>query len=201
MEADKQRVNAQKRGRVIKLTTKNIVLTGLLAAAMTAGKLALAFIPNVEVVTVLILVYATVFGLRAVFAVLVFCTVEVLFYGFGTWVFLYYIYWSALCSIACLLLKRPRSVAAVIYAVVMTFLFGIIDTVINVVFAVLSGFSCQESMSLFIGYYARGVWFYVVHIVSNALVVSALYRPLVSALSKLNLGINGGGWHNSQSAE
>jgi energy-coupling factor transport system substrate-specific component len=189
METGEQKINSEKRGKGIMLTTKNVVLTGFLAAALTAGKLALAFVPNVEIVTVLILVYATVFGFRAVFAVLIFCTVEILLYGFGTWVYLYYIYWSALCAIACVLLKRPRPVAAAIYAVIMTFLFGIIDTVINVVFAALAGVPRYQLLNLFIGYYARGIWFCAVHIVSNALVVSALYRPLVAAISKLSLKI------------
>jgi energy-coupling factor transport system substrate-specific component len=166
---------------------KNIVLTGFLAAVLTVAKFALSFIPNVEIVTVLILVYATVFGFRAVYAVLIFCTVEVLLYGLGSWVALYYFYWTALCVISCALLSRPRPVAAVIYAVVMTFLFGILDALINAVFAALGGVPSYQLFNIAIGYYARGVEFYVVHLVSNAVVVAALYRPLVSAISKLSL--------------
>ena len=41
-----------------RLLTKDIVLTALAAALLSAGKQALAAIPNVEVVTLLIMLYA-----------------------------------------------------------------------------------------------------------------------------------------------
>jgi energy-coupling factor transport system substrate-specific component len=42
---------------------RDIVLVGLLSAATTAGKLALSFLPNVEIVTLFFIVFATTLGL------------------------------------------------------------------------------------------------------------------------------------------
>lgn len=46
---------------------RDLTLIGILSASITAGKLALSFIPNVEVVTLLFIMYAIVFGTKKVF--------------------------------------------------------------------------------------------------------------------------------------
>ncbi|MDD4840169.1 MAG: hypothetical protein PHE93_05865 [Clostridia bacterium] len=168
------------------MTTRTIVLVGLLSAALTVGKLALSFVPNVEVVTLLILVYASVFGRKiAIFATMIFCTIEVLLYGFSSWVVLYFIHWNMLALIASIILKRYRVWLAIVYACVMTFFFGILDTAINTIFAAAGGVPSYQLLNLFVAYYIRGGWFYLVHIVSNAVVVGSLYFPLVLTIKKL----------------
>ncbi|MDR3215900.1 MAG: hypothetical protein LBT55_00605 [Clostridiaceae bacterium] len=95
-------------------TAKELVYAGVFAALLSGAKLALRVIPNVEVVTLLIILYASFAGGRAVFcAVTVFCTIEFAIYGFGTWVPLYYIYWNLLGFAAWLLLNvLPKNAAS-----------------------------------------------------------------------------------------
>jgi len=179
-------VNKNDNSNIAKNTTRKVVLIGMLSATLTAGKLALSFIPNVEIITILIMVYSTVFERKiAVFSSLVFCTIEVLLYGFNSWVILYFIHWNALALLSGTLLKKPRIIVAVLLSVIMTFAFGVLDSIIYTVMAAAGGVPNYQLLNLLIAYYLRGGWFYLVHIVSNACVVGALYIPLVLALQKV----------------
>ena len=141
----------------MRLAAEYVVKVAVMAALLTALKFALSFIPNVEVVTLLITVYAAVFGAAYVFpAVLVFCAVEVAIYGVGSWVILYFVYWPLLAALSCLILSRKRSAVAV-------------------------GFPGLDLGAYWVAYYVRGLTFDLVHIASNLAVVGALFKPLVAA--------------------
>ena len=76
---------------------RDVALIGILSATITAGKLVLSFVPNVEIVTLLFIVYTVVFGVRKSFlASVVFSTTEILIYGFSTWLLGYYLVWPLL---------------------------------------------------------------------------------------------------------
>ncbi|MDR2635024.1 MAG: hypothetical protein LBC13_03470 [Clostridiales bacterium] len=78
-------------------SARELIYSGIFAAVLSGAKLALRVIPNVEVVTLLILLYASFANGRAVFlSVTAFCVIETAMYGFGTWVPLYLIYWNSL---------------------------------------------------------------------------------------------------------
>ncbi|MEG2451219.1 MAG: hypothetical protein RSB09_05730, partial [Clostridia bacterium] len=139
-----------------KIATIFIVQTALMAASLTALKFALSFIPNVEVVTVLIMVYATTFGFLQTFvATLVFCAVEVGIYGVGTWVLLYFIYWPLLAFLASALLKRGNVVVAVVVAGIMSALFGLLSACADTLL-LSAGLSSADLSKYFVAYYLRG---------------------------------------------
>ena len=74
---------------------KALALVGLMAATVECGKLALSFLPNIEVVTLLLALYGYVFGWYGVSAAVVFVCIEPMIYGFGPWLLTYMIYWPA----------------------------------------------------------------------------------------------------------
>ena len=71
--------------RQAKLGAWDIVLFGLLGALLLVAKLALAFLPNIEPVTLLVAVYASVLGWRALCPVYVYVALEYMIWGFGLW--------------------------------------------------------------------------------------------------------------------
>jgi hypothetical protein len=97
---------------------------------LTGGKLALSAIPNVEIVTLIILLTASVLGLTVALSVtLIFCTVEILLWGFGYWVFAYYVYWPLLAFICFFFTRKERQqVHVAIIIGFMSFIFGVITT-------------------------------------------------------------------------
>lgn len=174
-----------KRGGRLKLTAAYVVKTAVMAALLTSLKLALSFIPNVEVVTLLILVYAAVFGAAyALPAVLVFCCVEISIYGVASWVLLYFIYWPLLAFGACIILKRRKTWKAVLYAVAMSAFFGVLSACCDTLVTA-AGFPDVNLAQYFAAYYVRGLYFDLVHCVSNLAVVAALFAPLCFAAERV----------------
>ncbi len=177
------------RGKKGRLAAEYVVKVAVMSALLTALKFALSFIPNVEVVTLLIMVYAAVFGAAyALPAVLVFCAVEVAVYGAGSWVVLYFLYWPLLAVVSCLIFARRRSViAAVLTAAVMSVLFGVLSACCDTLF-VAAGFSGLDLAAYWTAYYVRGLYFDLVHIASNFIVVAVLFVPLCAAGDRIKRG-------------
>ncbi len=89
------------------LATFYVVRVALMSAMLTALKFALSFVPNVEVVTLLVVVYGCVFGVKyALPATLIFCGVEIATYGVQSWVILYFVYWPMLAIVSSGLLHK-----------------------------------------------------------------------------------------------
>ena len=117
-------------------SAKAIALIGIMAATVECGKLALSFLPNVEVVTLLLAVYGYVFGYAGALAALVFVSIEPLIYGFGSWVISYSVYWPLVAFVFCLLAKaKVRSrLAVTATAVSLTVFFGVLTSFVDVIF-------------------------------------------------------------------
>lgn len=69
-----------------KFNIREIVLFAFLTAVMEAAKMALNPIPNVELVTLLVIVYTVFFGWKTYYIVLAFIFLETLNFGIHLWV-------------------------------------------------------------------------------------------------------------------
>ena len=167
-----------------KSAAKSIALVGIMAATLECGKLVLAMVPNVEVVTLLLALYGYVFGYLGIAAAFVFVSIEPLIYGFGTWVVSYYIYWPLVATVFWLLSKigvKNRFVLTGV-AVILTFLFGVITSLIDI--GLLSGYF-DNFWYRFGVYYARGAVFYAVQILCNAALFPLLFKFLAEKLERV----------------
>lgn len=163
------------------LAVRRISLVGMMAAMLTGGKLALAVIPNVEIVTLLSALYGYVFGGLGILAVLVFVTVEPLLWGVGTWVISYYLYWPFV-SLVFLFLRRigvrhrlPLTAAALL----LTVWFGVLTSLVDV--GLFMGYY-DRFFERFGIYYMRGIVFYIIQIACNAVTFPLLFSPLARTL-------------------
>jgi energy-coupling factor transport system substrate-specific component len=78
-------------------SVKDVVVIAFLSAVLTAGKLALSGIPNIEIVSFLIILYTARLGwAKTLLITVVFATTEVMIWGFGIWTFGYYLFWPLL---------------------------------------------------------------------------------------------------------
>lgn len=167
---------------------KRIAVVGIMAATLECGKLALAVLPNIEVVSLLLALYGYVFGSLGVLAALIFCAIEPLIWGFGPWVISYFLYWPFLSLAFCVLskargqgedLKREKRFSLPLLPLLLIFVF-------TLWFGVLTSF---VDVGLFTGkldrffwrfgiYYLRGIPFYITHVVSNTLIFAFAFSPL-----------------------
>lgn len=165
-----------------------LCVTAMFSALLVGGKQALAILPNVEVVTLLVAVCAFVWGLSvAMPAVFVFIAVDVAIWGINTWIISYVIHWNvvALCFwLLSKILKRKLSTAvfATVTAVLLTVAFGVLTSAVDTVIGFTgSGFFTDFSQffTRFAAVYVAGISFYVTHVVCNAALFATAFLPLV----------------------
>lgn len=99
-----------------KWKAKDIVLIGMMTATVEAAKTALAFLPNIELVSFLFIIYTIVFGKKALPAVFAFVGVECLVWGMNLWVINYLYVWPLLVVIT-LIMQKSGCRQALVYAV------------------------------------------------------------------------------------
>lgn len=162
----------------MKLHIKDIVAIGMMVAMLEAGKAALMAIPNVEIVTLLIILFTLYFGPKIIYAIGAFVLIEGMLYGFGTWWIMYLYVWPLLALITWLLRKYE---SPWVYAV------------LSGVFGLLFGAACSIPY-LFIGgwkmafsWWIAGIPYDMIHGVSNFIICLILFKPLWKVLSKLEV--------------
>ena len=84
----------------MRLGTGMLVLFALLGAILVGLQVAMAALPNVEAVSLLVMVYTVVFGGAVAYILCVFVVLEMLIWGAGTWVISYLYVWAVLAVLA-----------------------------------------------------------------------------------------------------
>ncbi len=170
--------------RKMNSVARSVCRIGIMAAAIECAKLVLMAIPNVEAVTFLIAVFSYVFGWQGVVASVVFVAVEPLLWGVGPWVITYFIYWP-LVAVVFMLFGRARVKNTALLtgaAVMLTVFFGVLSSLVDV--GLFSG-RFDNFFARFSAYYLRGVTFYLLQIVTNAVLFPTLFGKARDLLFKL----------------
>jgi hypothetical protein len=131
--------------------------------------MSLSAVPNIEVVSFLIILYTVVFGWRkSLLITIVFATTEILIWGFGLWTFGYYLFWPLLVLLTVMVPARWSTIwGYTVLSGTFGFLFGLL-------FAIYSAPLTNISIWL---YWMNGIMFDVVHMVGNIVVMIVLYLP------------------------
>lgn len=166
-----------------------VAVVAMFTAMLSGGKFALMAIPNVEVVTLLIALFAAVWGLAyALPQPVIFVIIETFLWGFNTWVIEYFIHWPCVALLFGLLGKVPfkrnslKVFVLTVSAVFITFLFGVQTSIVDT----LLGYSSSKGFWLvteefwyrFTVLYARGLVFFVIHMCCNCILFSCAFLPL-----------------------
>lgn len=160
-------------------TTHRLILIGLLSALLVVVQVALAAIPNVELVSFLFLMYAITLPLSMSLSIaVVFVTLQALVWGMGDWVIGYYWIWP-FWVVLIHLLKRVNKTNEFRWAILSSiwgFLFGIL-------FAINHGILYGLNFS--IAYWIKGISFDIIHAISNYIVIIVLFVPTQKLFERL----------------
>ncbi len=175
------------------LTARFVTQVAVMSGMLTALKFALSFIPNIEVVTLLIAVFSTVWGVGySLPAVVVFCLTEMAIYGIGNWLLLYFIYWPLLALVFHFSLKGKTSgkalVLATVFGVLFSFVFGVLSACTETLL-VTSSVAKDNLATYFVSFYVKGLWFDLLHCVSVGVSMIVLYLPLVKVGRTVRRGL------------
>ena len=149
---------------------------GLCTALMFGSKVALASLPNIEPVSLLIILYTRFFGAKALGIIYTYVLLEGIFYGFGSWWLCYLYIWAVLFGVVMAL----RWMDSVIGWALISGLFGL-----------LYGALCSFTYLFLLGpggawaYFLSGLGFDLAHCAGNVVMVLLLYRPLTKAMARI----------------
>lgn len=144
-------------------------MMALCAALMVVGQVALAVLPNIELVSFFVLIFTLKLRYKALLPIYVFVLIEGVIYGFGLWFLNYSYVWTVLWALVMFL---PKVDSAVYYAV------------ISAVFGLFFGALCSlpyffiGGPSMALSYFVAGVRFDLLHAGGNLVITLALYRPI-----------------------
>ena len=93
-----------------KVNTKELEGMALLSAILLIGQVGLSFLPNIEIVSLLIYIYTQIYRKKVFFIIYVFVFLEGCIYGVGLWWFGYLYIWSILALIVLLHGKQQTPV-------------------------------------------------------------------------------------------
>lgn len=160
------------------LSTKNLVLDALLAALLFSSQVCLSWLPNVELVSLLLILYALVFGKHVWIILYTFVLLEGLVYGFGLWWFTYLYVWPILPAMVFLIYKNK-----------MPGIFSI--SLLSGIFGMLFGLFCSGFYFVSGGpgtafaWWVTGIPFDIIHGVGNFFLSFILFDPLYRLITPL----------------
>lgn len=159
------------------LTAKDITLIGMMIATLEAAKYALSFLPNVELVSFLIIVYTLFFGKRIFFALPVFALLEGFLYGFGVWWVMYLYVWPLL-AILVLLFRKQQS----------PYFWCLLSGIFGLFFGALCAIPYLFVSGIYgaVAWWIAGIPFDLIHAVSNFLLCLVLFTPMRKLFEKLH---------------
>lgn len=163
------------------IATKELVILAFLGAILLVSQIALAPLPNIEIVSLLIYIYTQIYGRKAFLSIYTFVLLEGCIYGFGTWWLGYLYVWSILALIV-LLIKDEQLKSSLPFSCVILGAYGLSY---GFLFAIPYFFILGINGGM--AYWVSGIPFDLLHFAGNITVTLVLYKPLRHLLGRLNL--------------
>ena len=160
-----------------KLTLGEMCLFGMLGALTFAAKYAMSALPNIEPVSLMVMLFAVTFGIKALFPIYLYVGMEILFFGLGLWNFNYLYIWAILAVIAWFVRRMEHPLGWAMLSGVYGLLFGLLCAPVD---AVIGGFAYAGAK------WVSGIPFDLAHCAGNSVIALLLFKPMRKLLCKLN---------------
>lgn len=159
-----------------RLTLFQVALFGILGGLTFAAKFAMSFLPNIEPSSLMIMLFAVVFGWKGLFPTYVYIALEILIFGISAWSLPYLYIWLILFIAARLMHKATHPVAWALLSGVFGLLFGVLSLPSH---WLLSGFAAS------VAWVISGIPYDIAHCAGNFVIALVLFVPLRRLLEKL----------------
>lgn len=159
-----------------KPTVREITLFAVLGAMTFAAKYVMSGLPNIEPVSLMVMVFACVLGKKAVYPIGLYVGMEFLFYGLGLWNINYLYIWAILAVAAYSLRNMTQPLGWALLSGTFGLLFGALCAPVDVVIGGI-GYAVSRWIS--------GIPFDVAHCVGNFAIALTLFVPIRNLTEKL----------------
>lgn len=161
-----------------KLTVRELALFGILGALTFAAKYVMSFLPNIEPVSLMVMLFAVVFGAKCLYPIYLYVTMEILFYGISLWNINYLYIWAILALGAYLLRKMEHPLGWAMLSGAFGLLFGALCGIVDIF---IGGFGYAVAK------WISGIPFDIAHCAGNFVIALLLFRPLRTLMEKYAL--------------
>lgn len=158
-------------------SVKKLVQIALGSALLVVSKELLAFLPNIELVSFLLILFSLNFDIvTSLMIAICFCFVQMVLYGIGIWTPMYFIIWSLLVVLTFIFKRWLNSVHRLalfsgVFGLIFGFLFAIPSFIID--------------WNLGFAFFIKGIPFDLIHCVGNYLIMMILFEKCNEALKKV----------------
>lgn len=167
----------------MKITIRDIALTGVMAAVIVVCKEAMSFLPNIEPVSFWIILFTLFFGWKILFVIIVFILVEGFLYGMGLWWVMYLYAWPLLALVTYLNRKQESvwfwSILSAFFGLFFGFFCAIPYSIVGMI-----GSGAVTGLKIGFAWWVAGIQWDVVHCIGNFVLMSALYQPVRRVMRK-----------------
>ena len=157
------------------LSVREMVLFAVLGAMTFAAKYVMSFLPNIEPVSLMVMLFAVVFGWKWVYPVYLYVVMEILFYGISLWNINYLYIWAVLAVVAYFLRNMRHPLAWAILSGTFGLLFGALCGIVDIF---IGGFGYAVTK------WVSGVPFDIAHCAGNFVIALVLFVPMRNLLEK-----------------
>jgi energy-coupling factor transport system substrate-specific component len=154
-----------------------VVLFGILGALMFALQVVMAPLPNIEPVSLLVMLFAVTFGWKSLYCVYTFVVMEILFHGLGLWNINYLYVWAVLAFAAIALRKMEQPLAWAMLGGVFGLCFGALCGIVDIFIGGI-GYAVTKWIS--------GIPFDLMHCGGNFAITLVLWKPLRKLLRTMH---------------
>ena len=165
----------------LKVSVKDVAYLGISLAILEASKLALDLLPNIEVVTLLFIIYTIFYGRKTILVAIGFTAIECFLKGFNVWSFMYLYIWPLLIIIV---FYANRHKAGYLFYCLLSGFFGLFFGMFcSIPYLFIGGWSMAVT------WWIAGIPYDIIHCVSNLILCLMLFKPLCMIMKKVTLTV------------
>ena len=154
-----------------------MTLFAVLGAMTFGAKYVMAGLPNIEPVSLMVMLFGAVFGRKALYPIYIYVAMELLFYGLGTWNIMYLYIWPLLGLLAWLLRRMDQPLGWAVLSGSFGLLFGALCAPVDVA---IGGFGYAAAK------WVSGIPFDIAHCIGNFVIAMVLFVPMRKLMKKLH---------------
>ena len=155
---------------------RQLALFAILGALTFGAKFAMSGLPNIESVSLMVMLFGAVFGTQAVYPIGVYIAMEFLVYGPGLWNLCYLYIWFVLAAAAYLLRKMESALGWAVLSGGFGLAFGLLCAPVDMV---------AGGAAYAMGKVITGIPFDIAHCVGNFVIALTLFCPLRKRMEML----------------
>lgn len=159
-----------------KLSLTQLTTFAMLGALTFALKVAMMGLPNIEPVSLMVMLFAVTFGRKALYPIYTYVALECLVYGLNFWSISYLYVWALLALIAWLCRKMTHSLAWALLSAAFGLLFGLLCAPVQLF---IGGWAYALS------WWISGIPFDLLHCAGNFVIALLLFCPMRKLMARL----------------